>query len=109
MDQSDNLNYYFFVCVVISDLYLLQEIVVLIPCFTFCKNLILSLIDNDNWNIKFSIICLNGAPVICFAAMSGIGGLGSGLPGTAGVINSSDIIHSFEHEKSSSISQLIEN
>ena len=42
-DQSDNLL--LFGCVVISDLYLFQEIVVLNPCFIFSKNVILSLID----------------------------------------------------------------
>ena len=48
LGQSDNLNYfvlYYIVCVVISDLYLLQEIVLLNPCFVFPLNLILSLID----------------------------------------------------------------
>ena len=34
-----------FGCVVISDLYLFQEIVLLNPCFISSKNLILSLID----------------------------------------------------------------
>ena len=34
-----------FFCVVISDLYLFQEIVLLYPCFIFSINLILSLID----------------------------------------------------------------
>ena len=45
LDQSDNLNYYFFRCVVISDLYLFQEFVLLNLCFMFSKNLILSVID----------------------------------------------------------------
>ena len=40
-DQSNNLNY----CVVISALYLFQEIAILNPCFIFSKNLILSLIE----------------------------------------------------------------
>ena len=44
-DQSHNLNYCFFVCVVISDLYLFQEIVLLNPCFIFPKNLTLSFTD----------------------------------------------------------------
>ena len=45
LGQSDNLNYYFFCCVVISDLYLFQEFVLLNLCFMFSKNLILSVID----------------------------------------------------------------
>ena len=44
LDQSDNLSF-FFGCVVISELYLFQEIVLLNPCFIVSKNLILSLID----------------------------------------------------------------
>ena len=47
LDQSDNLNYCFFVCVVISDLYLFQEIIFLNRFFMFSKNLILSLIDKE--------------------------------------------------------------
>ena len=34
------------------------------------------------------------------------GGLASGLAGTAGVVDISDIIHSFDYDKSSSISQV---
>ena len=45
LDQSDNPNYCFADCVVISDLYLFQEIVLLNPCFIFSKNLILSFIN----------------------------------------------------------------
>ena len=43
-DQSDNLDFFCY-CVVISDLYLFQEIALLSPCFIFSKNLILSFID----------------------------------------------------------------
>ena len=35
----------FFGCVVISDLYLFQEIILLNPCFIFFQNMILSLMD----------------------------------------------------------------
>ena len=45
MGQSDNLSYYFFGYVAISDLYLFQEIVLLNPWFIFSKNFILSFID----------------------------------------------------------------
>ena len=45
LDQLNNLNYYFFGCVVIADLYLFQEIVLLNPCFIFSESLMLSLID----------------------------------------------------------------
>ena len=39
--------------------------------------------------------------------MAGIGRFALGLPAIAGVTDISDIIHSFDHGKSSSISQLI--
>ena len=45
LNQSDNLNYYFLVVLLISDLYLFEEIVLLNPCFIFFENLILSSID----------------------------------------------------------------
>ena len=45
LDQSDNLNHCFFGCAVISDLYLLQEIVLINLYFIISKNLILSIID----------------------------------------------------------------
>ena len=44
LDQSDNRNYWYFGCVVISDLYLFQEIVLLNRYFIFGKYLVLSLI-----------------------------------------------------------------
>ena len=51
----------------------------------------------------------NVPAVVCIAAATTTGGLASGLPCTAGVTNISDIIHSFDHEKSSSILQLIKS
>ena len=65
LDQSDNLSF-FFGCVVISELYLFQEIVLLNPCFIFSKNLILSLIDKVTtgaWSLVLFI--WNVAPVLC--------------------------------------------
>ena len=40
--------------------------------------------------------------------MSRKGGSASGSPGTLGVIDISDIVHYFDHDKSISISQLID-
>ena len=57
-------------------------------------------------SMKFSINYLKCSPVVCIAATSRIDGLASGLPGTADVIDFSDIIHYFDHDKSSSISKL---
>ena len=37
-NQSDNLNYCFFVYVLFADLHLFQDIVLLNPCFIFSKN-----------------------------------------------------------------------
>ena len=45
LDESNNLNYCCFFCVVISDLCFSQKIVLLNPCFIFPKDLLLSLID----------------------------------------------------------------
>ena len=45
LDESDNPNYCFFGCLVISDLYLFQEIVLLNPSFLFHKILVLSFKD----------------------------------------------------------------
>ena len=49
----------------------------------------------------------NFAPGNCLPSVSEAGGLASGLPAILGVIYISDIICSFDHDKSSSISQLI--
>ena len=81
LNQSDDLNYCFLV-VVISDRYLFQEIVLLNHCFIFYKNLILSFIDKATTGTK-------------------------GLAGTAGVIDILDTTHSFDRDKSSSVSQII--
>ena len=45
LHQSENLDYYFFDCVITSDLCLFQYIGLLYPCFIFSKNFISSLID----------------------------------------------------------------
>ena len=49
----------------------------------------------------------NVASVVCISSTTGTGGLASGLRDIAGVIDTSDIIYSFDHDKSSSILQLI--
>ena len=49
---------------------------------------------SNSWNV---------APVVCIAATAAT----VGLAGILGVINNPDIIHSFGHDKSSSITQLI--
>ena len=43
-DQSDNLNFFLFVSVIISDVYFFKEIVLLNTYFLFSKKLILSVI-----------------------------------------------------------------
>ena len=65
MDQSDNLNYWFFNFAVISNLYLFQEVVVLNPRFIFLKVDIIIKKQNDNWNIKYSIIYLRYCTSCC--------------------------------------------
>ena len=49
----------------------------------------------------------NAEAVVCISATSGAGCLAYGLPSTAGGIDISDIIDSFNYKKSSSVSQLI--
>ena len=49
----------------------------------------------------------NIAPVVSITDTSSTVGLTSGFPDILDMIDVSDIIHSFEHAKSSSISQLI--
>ena len=41
LDQSDNVGYFFFGCVIISDLYLFQKIILSNPSFIFSKSFIL--------------------------------------------------------------------
>ena len=92
------------VCVVISDLYLFEEIVLLNIYFIYFKNFILSLIDKvrtATWSLALFI--WNVAPVvyIAFNRLS---------PLTPGIIDMSDIIiHSFDHDKWSSVLQLIKD
>ena len=75
--------------------------------------MILSLIDRVKtgtfWQSKHSLTLFiwNVALVVCIAGISWTGGLTSGLPGTVCVIDTSDIIHYFDHDKWSSILQLI--
>ena len=64
--------------------------------------------QSGNWNIKFSIIYFV-ALVVCLPATAGTGGLALVLPAILGVIEISDIIHSFDHNKSNPISQLMTN
>ena len=96
----------FFVCVVISDEYLFQEIVPLNPCFIFSKNIILSLIDKVTTGVIY-LKCYSSCLYVTVAATVRAGGLAFGFLVTAGVIDISDIIHSFDHNKSSSILQLV--
>ena len=98
---------FLFVCFCL-DLYLFQEIVLLNPFFKFSKNLILSLkYKLTNGTEHLALFIWNIVPVISNAATSRTGELAFGLPVTLGVIDISGIIHSFEHDKSSFTSQLI--
>ena len=54
-DQSDNLNYFFFVYVATLDLYLFQEIVLLNPCIIFSKEIgIIIYRESNKGNIMLS-------------------------------------------------------
>ena len=75
----------------------------------FYKNLILSFRGketNETYRLVLSI--LNDTIVVCIAATTRAGGLALGLlPATLVIIDISDITHSFNHEQSSFILQLI--
>ena len=58
LDQSNNLNYYFFGCAVISDLCLFQKIVFVNFCFKISKNLMLSLIDKLTTTIQILVLVI---------------------------------------------------
>ena len=95
-------------CVVISDLYLFQEMVLLNSCFIFYVNLMLSFIEKvTTANKVLALFIWNVAPVVNVASLVGTGGLVSGLAATSGVLDISKITQFFDHGKPSSISQLI--
>ena len=87
--MSDQIRYFgllFFGCVVISDLYLFQEIVLLNLCFRFSKNLILSLVDKVAIGTEsLALFIWNVALVFCIAATSWTGGLASRFGGILGI------------------------
>ena len=106
LDKSNNLNCSFLV--VISDLYSFQQIVLLNLCFVFSKNSISSFIEEVTTGTQsLTLIIWNVAPAVNIAALGWIGGLASGSSTILGVIDISDTKHYFDHEKLSSISQLI--
>ena len=78
----------FFGCVVISDLYLFQELVLLNPCYIFYKNLILSFIDKvTTGKQSFVLVITKFTPaMLLFCSVNA---------------------QSFVHDKSSSISQFV--
>ena len=91
----------FFGCVVISDLYLFQEIVVLNPYFIFSKNFMLSFIEKVTTGLKsLALFIWNGALFVSVASLTKLGGLAA----TAAIIDISDNLLFFEYDKSSSIS-----
>ena len=80
--------------VVISDLYLLQEIVILNPLFVFAKNLMLSFIDKRATGIWILKFIWNVALVVFVGRTQSVGWLAAEVADT---------------DKSSSISQLIKD
>ena len=87
-------------CVVISDLYLFEEILLLNPCFIFFLNVMLSFIDKVTTGIKSSSLFIwNVVPVVCIAATFWTVGLVFGLSTTPGVIDMSDIPNSLDYSK----------
>ena len=108
LNQSYHLNCCFFACVVISDLYLFQEIVLPNPCFMFSKNLILSYVDKVTIGIyNLALFISNVTSEVSVDGISEFRGLAFGLAGTSRVLDISDIIHFLHHGKSSPTSKLI--
>ena len=70
--------------------------------------MILALIDKvTTGTLSLGIFIWNVAPIVYIAATSGTGGLAFRWQDTAAVINISDIIYSFDYDKSSSASRFI--
>ena len=70
--------------------------------------MILALIDKvTTGTLSLGIFIWNVAPIVYIAATSGTGGLAFRWQDTAAVIDISDIIHSFDYDKSSSASRFI--
>ena len=70
--------------------------------------MIWSFIDNittETWSL--ALFTWNVVPVVAVVWIRGLGGLAFELARTSGVIYISDIIHSFDHDKSNYISQLV--
>ena len=108
MNQSYYLIVVFFPCVVISDLYLFQEIVLPNPCFMFSKNLILSFVDKVTIGIyNLALFISNVTSEVSVDGISEFDELAFGLAGTSRVLDISDIIHFLHHGKSSPTSKLI--
>ena len=67
-------------CVMISDLYLFQEIVLFNPCFNFPKNLMLFFIDIvTNGTLSLVLLVWNVAPVADSSRRCSAGGLAFAL------------------------------
>ena len=70
--------------------------------------MILSFIDNLTTGTQGLVLLIwNVAQVVYLDGLSATGGIAFGVPAILGVIDISDIMQSFNHDKSSYISQLI--
>ena len=70
--------------------------------------MILSFIDNLTTGTQGLVLLIwNVAQVVYLDGLSATGGIAFGVPAILGVIDISDIMQSFDHDKSSYVSQLI--
>ena len=107
LDQADNLNYFFRLRCYFISIFVSRNCSFKSLLYIFWKFIIYQVIvyrRHDCRDIKFSVIYLKCCS-ICFCCFSATG-LGR-LATTAAVLHISEIIHSFEYDESSSISQLI--
>ena len=108
LDQSDSLHCYLLIACYFRFVFVPRNCFFLNPCFIFPENLMLSFTDNVTTGTKsLALLIWNVALVVYIAALGWKGGLAPRLATIIDVIDISDIIHSFDHHKTSSISQLI--
>ena len=101
MDQSYSLNCYFIGCIVISDLYLFQDIVLCNPYFKCSKNLVLLFIDKVTMGTQSLALFIWNVAQVVNVASAGLS------PVTATALDISEFTQFFDHDKLRSISKLI--
>ena len=95
-------------CLVISYLYLFQEIALFKSLFYFFLNFGIKIYRQCNEWESLVLFIMYLALDVTLSGRHTIGGPAAGLAGISGLFNISDTMQSFRHDKSSSISPLTE-